>query len=220
MRELDIDRTGMNFTRNWFVKRNLATFREKVHPMFADKPITYLEIGVFEGQSFVWMLQHVLKHPDSRAVGIDPWLCTEKMNNVEMQGVKDRAHMNVAARVSNLPESYRFTKDGLPKDFLIQGNSNEVLRRMFGRKGFAGIKPGMLDLCMIDGAHNSLAVCDDARLVLQLLKPGGVMMFDDVENDVPKKDHVKEGIELFLQEAGNQVSLLWKDRHMEAYIKQ
>ena len=76
MRKLDprLIPGDFQYTRNWFCLRDLATFREYIMPQWKDKPIKYLEIGVFEGMSMVWMLHNVLTHPDSRAVGVDPWL--------------------------------------------------------------------------------------------------------------------------------------------------
>jgi hypothetical protein len=91
---------------------------------------------------------------------------------------------------------------------------------MIGRHGFAGIKSNSVDVSMVDGNHWALAVQDDARLVYQLLKPGGWMLFDDVENDVPKTDHVKEGIARWLAEDKPNVKLLWKHKYMECYQKQ
>ena len=75
-REMDIIPVTSNplkFTRRWFLNRNYDTFKKFVYPKWAGKPLTYLEIGVFEGMSMVWMLQHILTHDNSRGVGIDPW---------------------------------------------------------------------------------------------------------------------------------------------------
>ena len=39
---------------------------------FKDKPnLRYLEIGVFEGRSLLWMLENILTHPSSAATAID-----------------------------------------------------------------------------------------------------------------------------------------------------
>lgn len=189
------------FTRNWFLNRNLPTFRQYVKP-FAGKPIRYLELGVFEGQSMTWMCQHVLTHPESVGVGVDPWLMTTKLDGAFMEEVRDRALFN--------------TK-GFSNCRLIRGCSAEVLRRMQGRSGYAGITKASVDLCMIDGDHNELAVLDDAQNVLPLMKQGGWMLFDDVENDKPKEHHVKAGIARALHELGSRVSFLWKDRYVECY---
>lgn len=208
-RELDIqDMPGhkLTFTRNWFRNRNLETFRTFVHPMFSGKPTVYLEIGVFEGQSMVWMLQHVLTHKRSRAVGIDPWLMTTKLDSATMSAVKDRA--------SNNTKPWRTTTP--PKLILQQGNSAEVLRLMCS-KGFAEITKDSVDVCMIDGDHNRDAALDDARHALQLIKVGGMLLFDDVENNVEKKDHVKHALEAFKEEAESKIEFVWKHKFVECY---
>jgi len=210
MRQLDLDASNAVFTRGWFRTRNLATFREFIYPEFAGKPIKYLELGVFEGMSMLWMMQRVLTHPDSRAIGIDPWLCTEKINENEMTAVMMRAFHNVGLDRADL---------ATVRCNLIRGNSAELLRKAANRGGIDWLKKGTVDLSMVDGNHNALAVWDDARYVYKLLKPGGLMLFDDVENDLPKKDHVKEGVGLWLAEAGDTVKLEWKHKYMEAYRK-
>jgi hypothetical protein len=214
---MDLIREGHDFlfTRNWFRLRNLPTFREYIHPAWAGRKITYLELGVFEGMSLVWMLQRVLTHPESRAVGIDPWLMTTKLGSADMEGVYERAVHNLTPWRVFMNGDSKF----LLRCELVRASSAEALRRMVGR-GFVGIKGHeSVDLSMVDGNHNALAVLDDARLVWKLLKPGGWMLFDDVENDRPKQDHVKEGVEMFLQEDGHPVKLLWKHRYMECYEK-
>lgn len=206
-REMDIlpvESHEFLWTRNWFRNRNLPTFREFVHPEWAGKPITYLELGVFEGMSLVWMMQHVLTHPDSRAVGVDPWLMTTKLDAAIMEGVRCRARHNLRP----------WWESGSCE--LVRGNSAEVLRKMCGR-GFLDITKESVDLCMVDGNHNALAVWDDCRLVYKLLRPGGWMLLDDVENDKPKQDHVKQGLGMFLNEQPMQQ--VFKHRYMEVYRK-
>lgn len=193
------------FTRNWFLNRNLESFREYVYSEWAGKPIIYLELGVFEGMSLTWMLQRILTHFESKAVGIDPWLMTTKLSGEQMENVRLRAIKNTT--------QWRYQNTCT----LIRGNSAEVLPRMLKRGGYEGIYRNNVDICMVDGDHNAPAVLEDARKCLDLIKPGGWMLFDDVENQVPKKDHVKQGIELFLENYSDRVELLWKHRFMECY---
>jgi len=194
------------FTRNWFRQRNLDTFRKYVYPEWHGKNgISYLELGCFEGMSMVWMLQRILTGKDTRAIGIDPWLMTTKLDGDVMEAVRERAFHNTR-HYENCT--------------LIRGSSAEVLRRMCGfRYGYLGIRKNSVDICMIDGNHNELAVLDDARHVYELMKPGGWMLFDDVENDIPKVAHVKQGLQTFLSEIGDGIRFLWKDRFVEAYQK-
>ena len=199
------DQFDFNFTRNWFLNRNLSTFREYVYPEWKDKPISYLEIGVFEGMSMVWMMQRILTHKDSFGVGVDPWLMTNKATNEFMEEVMDRAIHNTST---------------FDRCTLIRSNSVEVLTKMIRTKnGFLGIKANSLDLCMIDGNHHELGVLDDAQRVLQLLRVGGWVLFDDVENRLTKVAHVKQGLSTFTDTHKDEIKLLWKHRYMECYEK-
>jgi len=202
---IDRDTHQLRFTREWFCDRNLRTFRQFVYPQWAGKPLTYLEVGVYEGMSMVWMAQHVLTDPDARAVGIDPWLMSRKLDPDEMEEVRQRAVYNTSF--------YHRCR-------LVRGCSAEVLRRMRGRRGYAGICQGCVDLCLIDGDHNAPYVLDDARQCLFLLEPGGVMMFDDVVTCRPNRaHHVKEAIATFVEEAGDQIELLWTHGFIQAFRK-
>lgn len=201
------------FTRSWFLNRNLETFKELVLPEWVGKPITYLELGVFEGMSLVWMLQHVLTHPDAKAVGVDPHLMTTKLSEETMHQVMQRAIGNTAPWTTT-----HYGRD-VPNCKLIRGNSAEVLRLMLrNRHGYMGIKAESVDLCMVDGDHNALGVLDDCRLVWRLLKPGGWMICDDYFNDKPKTHHVEEGVDTWKSETSNAEEL-WKSDYMICYRK-
>ena len=203
---LDLEKSlhDFQFSRKWFLRRNRATFEEYVYPEWRGRRASYLEIGVFEGMSLAWMMTHVLMHPKSFAVGVDPHLMTTKLSSDEMAAVRQRALHN--------------TKPWRDRCNVIQANSAEVLRRMCGR-GYAGISKETLDLCMIDGNHNAPAVLDDARHVLKRLRPGGWMIFDDYENDRPKENHVKEGVTAFLDEEGSSVELVFQHKYVIAFKK-
>jgi len=192
------------FTRRWFVSRNSGTFTRLVLSEWAGRPILYFEVGVYEGMSIVWMLQHVLTHPDSRAVGVDPWLMTSAVDGSAMEEVMRRAHHNTE------PWRERCT--------LVRACSTEAMFRMLrSRTGFCGIRKSSVDLCMIDGNHVEEAAMSDARMVLPLMRPGGWILFDDVENVKAKSHHVKHGLARFLEFHGGDVRFLWKDRYMEAF---
>ena len=59
-----------NFTTDWFTTH--IRLWKKVLADFKNKPnIHYLEIGVFEGRSLIWMLENILTHPTSKATALD-----------------------------------------------------------------------------------------------------------------------------------------------------
>ena len=58
------------FSFDWVTQN--TTVWDKVLSPFRDKPrVHYLEIGVFEGRSLIWMLENILTDPTSRATCID-----------------------------------------------------------------------------------------------------------------------------------------------------
>lgn len=206
-----------NFSKGWFVTRNKKTFEEYVLPQFAGFPITYLEIGVFEGMSMTWMLQNVLTHPDSRAVGVDPWLMMPKRDTANMEAVRERAYSNLAP----------WLKTG--KCQLFRATSSDFLDTcIYRNKRPGGIGVETVDLCMIDGNHWAPFVAYDAERAYKMLKspkdstPGGMLLFDDVENDRDKPEgmHVETGIQMFLEKMDYQgIVIEWKHRYMEGWRK-
>ena len=197
---------NFRFTRQWFRRRNMGTFTEFVHPHWSGRQsLTYLEIGVFEGMSLVWMLQNVLTDETSRAVGIDPWLCGFNMNGDYLDEVMQRALANT--------EPFR------ARCQLIRANSCDILRRMQTKGGFLGIGFNDVDICLIDGAHYALSVLDDARQSFKLLKPGGWLIFDDVVGRHAGPEHVRGGIDLFVAETGNGVKKVFAQGYLEAWEK-
>ena len=59
------------FTEDWFT-HNISVWKKVLRDFKRKTNVHYLEIGVFEGRSFIWMLENILTHPTSTATGIDP----------------------------------------------------------------------------------------------------------------------------------------------------
>jgi len=194
------------FTAKWFLNTNLPTFRDYIYPVWKDKPISYVEIGVFEGMSLVWMMQYVLTHPKSYAVGIDPWLMSAKFDEEVMESIRFRAYHNLSP-----------WKD---RCALVRGNSNDVVGKALALKqGFSGMKKNSIDLFFIDGDHHELTTTGDGELGLRLVRPGGWIIFDQINTPRKKSGFAKEGLELFLERNGRSVKMIWKNDYMEAYEK-
>lgn len=198
-RKLPIDRREHEFTRSWFVHRNLTTFSTFLEPRFPPgKPWRMVQIGVFEGMDLVWQLQNILTHPDCRALAIDPWLATTKLNADHMQRVEGRARRNLERYGSRVE--------------IVKGLSQDILRERTPELRET------LDYVIIDGDHNAAPVFQDAILSYWLVKPGGWLVFDDVENRTPKKDHVKHGVDRWLDSGYEEkVRQVWKHRFCECY---
>src|SRR3990167_1673824 len=93
---IDTTQHDFQFTRHWFRNRNQATWSTYLKPMFGDgRPVRMIQIGVFEGADLVWCCQNLLTHPDSKALAIDPWLETTKLDQTYMTAVENRARHNL-----------------------------------------------------------------------------------------------------------------------------
>lgn len=193
--------------RNWFKHRNQCTFSTFLPRHLEEgKAQKVLTIGVFEGAQEIWLLQQLLRHADSRLVGVDPWLATTKLD----QEFMDQAHQNAR---DNLKQWSR-------KVHLVRGKSQDVLAEAIKAGNLRGVPMGHFDLVIIDGDHNKEPVYKDAVLSYEMARPGGWLLFDDVENRVEKKDHVKQALrDKFLPEYGDRVQLVWKHRYCECYQK-
>lgn len=175
----------MKFTRNWcnHLKRNL-----KYITKFKEEPTTYLEIGVFEGGSLQLMLDNILLHPDSKAIGIDPW-------DIEYQisrGVFGKDENTIKERKQILQDNLNELRQN-PKVELIQGYSQNVLRnsRWLNHS---------IDIVQIDGHHTGMCVLRDFSLIWPLLKPEGILIFDNYHKEV------KEAVDVILTFLGARLA--------------
>lgn len=50
---------------------NIPSWTRVLNDMKGKPDLTYLEIGVYEGRSFFWVMDNILTHPSSRAIAID-----------------------------------------------------------------------------------------------------------------------------------------------------
>jgi predicted O-methyltransferase YrrM len=141
--------------------------------------IQALEIGSFEGFSAIWQLGNILTHPTSSITCID--IFDEKT-------VEERFDRNIKAT----GVAYKVIK--------LKGSSEQMLRSLHEQK---------YDYVYIDGCHLAKWVLSDAVLSWDLVKPGGVIIFDDYGFiSTPPKGYKCTRIK-FVDE------YLWKKRELE-----
>jgi hypothetical protein len=69
--------------------------------------LTYLEVGLYEGRSAIWMLENVLTHPTARLIGIDPFICGTKERfdeNLKHSGCASRTRIIIGESRRELPK--------------------------------------------------------------------------------------------------------------------
>lgn len=136
----------------WFAHVRREFTRRAVE--FADKPIMYVEIGVWYGASARWVIDNVLTHPDSCGYGVDPYPADKRYTWRQLNAVK-----RFAARALNHP---RFE--------LVYEDSKAWLRACPVRR---------IDLLYLDGSHLASDVLQDFCLAWPLLEVGSGVILDD-----------------------------------------
>jgi predicted O-methyltransferase YrrM/glycosyltransferase involved in cell wall biosynthesis len=146
------------FSADWF-SHQVSHWSELLLP-FRDKPAHFLEVGVFEGQSTLWLLENILTHPEARLTYIDTFEGEPDSDGPQGDDLAARFHSNTR------PFHHKMTG--------FRGYSGEKLRQL---------PPASFDFVFIDGSHAAPDVLTDAVLCWPLLKEGGLLAFDDYEWD-------------------------------------
>ncbi|HET6363077.1 MAG TPA: class I SAM-dependent methyltransferase [Gemmatimonadota bacterium] len=118
-------------------------------PIAGRPGLRFLEIGSFEGRSAVWFLEHVLTDESSKLVCLDLF---------SQPGLEARFDHNI-----QLVDRHQQTSK-------LKGRSGDVL---------PSLEPASFDAIYIDGGHDAGTVLLDGMLSWRLLKPGGILIFDD-----------------------------------------
>ncbi len=166
-----------------YVSAHLEVWSRWLKQLSGRPDLRVLEIGSFEGRSAIWFLTELLTHPDSRLVCLDPFV---------MPGQELRFDHNLdLARAT-----HRITK--------LKGFSGSVLPTLEAES---------FDLVYVDGSHRAADVLLDAVLAWRLVKPDGLMLFDDYwwRMDKPLHERPKLAIDLFLELFAGRHQLLLKE---------
>jgi len=77
------------FTSDWFTEW-IPNWKKVLAP-FAGKPnVRYLEVGLFQGRSALWVLENILTHPSSKLTGIDIKINEYLVENIDLAGATKR----------------------------------------------------------------------------------------------------------------------------------
>ncbi len=146
------------FTFDWF--SNNIPFLKKVLGNHAWKPdLAMLEIGSFEGRSALWFLDNVLGGNGCTLTCVDTFEGSEEHKGISLEGLYGvfqeniREHKNASRVLQHKAPSHQWLATCIQKP--------------------------MYDIIYIDGSHTIEDILGDAVLAFKLLKPGGIMIFDD-----------------------------------------
>ena len=175
---------------NWFENNAINYFNLILPQRFAGKPfIDFLQIGAYTGDASKWMLDNILTDPTSWLTDVDTW-----------SGSEEEAHKHFDW--NELEKFYDERMSKYKNLCKIKSNSEDFLK---------AAQPSHYDFIYIDGDHTAHGVYTDAHLSWILLKPYGIMAFDDYhwQHDSGKEElRPKPGIDKFLSEHKEEFSLL------------
>ena len=149
------------FTKDWF---NWAPeVWQQLIPHLPGQPGSrhFLEIGSFEGRSAVWIAENMMVENDELRC-IDTWRGGEEHTDEDMGSVEERFRHNIVLAAERFPRR---------RIFQCPGTSVQRLADFQGKDEFVFI--------YIDGSHIAKDVLTDACMAWPLLKPKGMMVFDD-----------------------------------------
>ena len=154
---------------------------------YKDRPINYLEIGVFYGANLLSVANTYGLHPDSKLYGVDTW---EDYN--EYPEYKEQQSKIYDSFITNLQNS------GV--------QDKVVLHRGYSNLEIPKFQDEFFDIIYIDGNHEPEYVLEDTVLSFRKLKKEGIMIFDDYGWGGP--DLTKRGIDGFLNGYHKRITYL------------
>ena len=150
------------FTEDWF-SHVVPVWGEL---LFTFKPSRILEIGSYEGRSTCFLIENLAAERPIELHCIDTWAGGIEHEPGAMAAVERRFDNNVRQIGASAPHAVTVRKH--------KGMSSDVLARMLARG-----RREHFDLIYVDGSHQAPDVLLDALLWFQLLKVGGLLIFDD-----------------------------------------
>lgn len=150
-----------------------------------------LEIGTFKGESAEWWMDNILTHKTANLVCVDSWKGGDEHKREKTDFGAVEAEMWLRLK----PYSDRVSvKKGLSFQRLTEIRSADM----------------QFDFVYVDAAHDALNVLRDAVLSFDMLKVGGVMIFDDYSwGDMPRfQDRPKTGVDAFLSAYADEIDIL------------
>ena len=177
--------TDYQYTQDWF---NWAPEVWTQITALLPEERSFLEIGSFEGRSAVWIIENMM-NPGDWIDCVDTWEGGEEHSEEDMRHTESRFDHNIIKALdchSALHRDHegswghtRFASDGPDRTnnrvYKYKARSTEFLGSKLAGYG----RKDLYDFIYIDGSHTAKDVLTDACMAWPLLKPKGVMVFDD-----------------------------------------
>jgi hypothetical protein len=172
------------YTHNWFMNLTAKLWKMFLVPHRAGIA-RYLEVGVAEGQSMVWVLQNLLDDkPHAHAVGIDPFLDSRNWHDGEGAGHRASAIHNISVALGEMP-TVDIPLEG-PHVVAWSPTKRPAVKLLVEQSQKAMMWPAIqeqppFDLAYVDGNHDGQNALMDIVLCFERLRDGGILVVDDYE---------------------------------------
>lgn len=154
-------RDAYSFSQDWFTHHIPSIDRI----LTRLRPGRVLEIGCYEGRSTSYLIERCAGFGPLQMHCVDTWQGSADLPPEKMDGVELRFDQNIATAIGRAGAEITLRK--------IRQRSETALA------GLITERSDPFDLIYIDGSHTAPDVLVDAVLAFQLLRIGGVMIFDD-----------------------------------------
>jgi predicted O-methyltransferase YrrM len=167
-KDVELEMSDQYYTGDWF-SHNINEWNNYKTLFYNRTNIHCLEVGSYEGRSAIYMAENYCNGEGSYVDALDTWVGSIEHNPTEKNNLFERFTHNTEKYTSiNKINVYRdFSSNTLIK--LVQ-EQHEGLREKY-------------DVIYVDGSHIAKDVLMDSVLSWELLKIGGVMIFDDYSWD-------------------------------------
>lgn len=161
------------FTVDWFSAK-IPQWEKTLKDYYNKDNVRVLEIGSYEGRSSLYICNKILTGKNVKLTCVDRWdtdiELKEIMGDVIYNRLKDDTVYNLFK--SNLKEHIANGKVEI-----IRGKSVEKLPELLIE--IDKNKREYYDFIYVDGSHNAKNCLVDSILAFELLKVGGILIFDD-----------------------------------------
>lgn len=160
----------------------IPVWDEVLAPLKGRPNIHYLEVGVLEGRSYVWMAENVFTDPTSTLTAVDPF--------PEFEGIGGETIR------STFLDNVR--RAGISNRSTVYSRSSQLEMREPPLDRF--------DVIYLDAVDDAAGVLEYAMLCRRLLEDGGILIFNDY--DWPTDPGVKFAVDTFVRVYGESYSIV------------
>ena len=147
----------LNKYPNWFEMTAKQNFESQLLPLAGKFNLRFLQIGAFTGDATVWLVDNILTQSNSVLEDVDIWTGSDEQEHKDMDW-------------EDVERVY---------DSRIAFRPNVIKYKMLSTGYLKSLAEPTFDFIYIDGDHTAEGVLRDALLAWRLLKPGGIIAFDD-----------------------------------------